>query len=477
MTSINRRRFLKSSGALGFAAGSGMLAGLAGQSASAADFSGYKALVCVFLKGGLDHADTILPYDTASHSALQGIRTNLFSSYDVGSGNSSRDIANMLELEATNISSFGGRKFALSPEFSGMHDLFQSGDAAIVGNVGPLIEPTTRASMDNFSAEIPDRLFSHNDQQSTWMSLRTEGAQLGWGGQFLDVMLNADTTSNPIFSAMSTAGSDVFLSGDRARQFSAPTGNPESFKILTQRWRRGNARNSDVLVNALRDHLSSSGITDPNLYMKDMIGTNMRAVENNETYINAIENSMGVSETFPDNGLGNQLKTVANTIAVRDALNVRRQIFYVSIGGFDTHDTQKNRIPGLLAQIGNGIAAFKNSMVELGVWDDVTLFTASDFGRTLIDNGDGTDHGWGGHHFVVGGSVNGKQIYGDLPEADLSAQSYTASRGRLIPTTSVDQYAASLGSWFGLNMSEMSDALPHLQNFSVKDLGLFGGTA
>jgi len=477
MTYINRRRFLKSTGALGFAAGSGMLAGLASQSASAADFSGYKALVCVFLKGGLDHADMVLPYDTASHSALQGIRTNLFNSYGVGSGNSSRDIANMLELEAENIDNFGGRKFAFSPEFYGMHDLFQSGDAAIVGNVGPLIEPVTRTSMDNFTANIPDRLFSHNDQQSTWMSLGTEGAQLGWGGQFLDVMLNADVTSNPIFSAMSTSGNDVFLSGERARQFSAPTGNPESYKVLTQRWRRGNARNSEALVNALRDHLSSSGITDSNLYMKDVIGMNMRAVENNETYINAIENSMGVSATFPDNGLGNQLKTVANTIAVRDTLNVRRQIFYVAIGGFDTHDTQRTRVPALLSQIGGSISAFKTAMTELGVWDDITLFTASDFGRTLIDNGDGTDHGWGAHHLVVGGSVNGKRIYGDLPEADLSAESYTASRGRLIPTTSVDQYAASLGSWFGLSLSEMSTALPNLQNFSVKDIGLFGTSA
>lgn len=476
MAHYNRRRFLQSSGALGFAAGSGMLAGLASQSASAADFSGYKALVCVFLKGGLDHADMILPYDTASHSALQGIRTNLFGTYDVGSGNSSRDIENMLELDAANIDNFGGRKFALTPEFSDMHALFQSGDAAIVGNVGPLVEPVTRTTMDNFSADIPDRLFSHNDQQSTWMSLGTEGAQLGWGGQFLDVMLNADTTSNPIFSAMSTSGNDVFLAGERARQFSAPVGNPESYKILTQKYRRGNARNSQVLVDALRDHLSSSGVTDSNLYMKDILGTNARAVENNETYINAIESSMGVSAEFPDNILGKQLKTVANTIAVRDALNVRRQIFYVAIGGFDTHDTQRNRVPALLSEIGSGIAAFKNSMVELGIWNDVTVFTASDFGRTLIDNGDGTDHGWGGHHFVVGGSVNGQRIYGDIPEADLSAQTYTASRGRLIPTTSVDQYAASLGSWFGLAQSEMSEALPHLQNFSVKDLGLFNGT-
>jgi len=149
--------------------------------------------------------------------------------------------------------------------------------------------------------------------------------------------------------------------------------------------------------------------------------------------------------------LGDQLKTVANTMAVRGALNVRRQIFFVAIGGFDTHDSQKNSMPGLQAQISTSIAAFQSAMVELGLSDSVTLFTGSDFGRTAIDNGDGTDHGWGAHHLVVGGAVQGKKIYGTLPEYDLGAETYTKSRGRLIPSVSVDQYAATLGGWFGVH--------------------------
>jgi len=158
---------------------------------------------------------------------------------------------------------------------------------------------------------------------------------------------------------------------------------------------------------------------------------------------------------------------------VRGALTVNRQVFYVAIGGFDTHDGQRNDMPNLQTEISSSVAAFQRAMIELGVDQDVTLFTASDFGRTTIDNGDGTDHGWGAHHFVVGGAVQGKRIYGAMPEYDLGAETYTESRGRLIPTVSVDQYAASLGGWFGLSVSELNAALPNLDNFNVKDLGLF----
>ena len=470
MVNINRRRFLQSSSAMGFAAGTGLLAAMGSSAAFAADTSGYKALVCVFFKGGLDSMDLVLPKDAASHAALADIRPGLFGAYGVGSGASSRDLANIQKLNPTNASDFGGREFGFAPEMSGMRDLFEAGDAAIIGNVGPLIEPTTRDTMDNFSAQIPDRLFSHNDQQSTWMSFGTEGTQSGWGGRFMEAALRSDGASNPTFSAISTSGNDVFLSGDGVRQFSAPS-NPESADILRQKWRLGSGRNSDAARAAIRDHLASVGVTAQNLYAQDLIGVNSRAIENVETYKTAIENGTAVATTFPESRLATQLKTVANTIAVRNALNVRRQIFFVSIGGFDTHDNQKNSMPSLQTQISTSISAFQAAMSELGLSDNVTLFTGSDFGRTAIDNGDGTDHGWGGHHLVVGGAVQGKKIYGTLPEYDLGAQSYTKSRGRLIPSVSVEQYAATLGGWFGLDQGELNAALPNLSNFTQKDLG------
>ena len=472
MANINRRRFLQSSSAMGFAAGTGLLAAMGSSSAFAADISGYKALVCVFFKGGMDSLDLILPKDAASHQTLESIRPGLFGAYGVGSGTSSRDRDNILKINPTNSAEFGGREFGFSPEMSAMQSLFEAGDAAIVGNVGPLIEPTTRTTMDNFSAQIPDRLFSHNDQQSTWMSFGTEGAQSGWGGRFMEAALKNDGVSNPTFSAISTSGNDVFLSGDGVRQFSAPD-SPESADILRQKWRLGSGRNSDVARAAIRDHLASVGVTSENLYEQDLISVNSRAIENIETYKTAIEGGTAIAAEFPASKLGAQLKTVANTIAVREALNVRRQIFFVSIGGFDTHDNQKNSMPALQAQISTSIAAFQAAMVELGLSDSVTLFTGSDFGRTAIDNGDGTDHGWGAHHLVVGGAVEGKNIYGSLPEYDLGAETYTNSRGRLIPSVSVEQYAATLGGWFGLDQAELNNALPNLNNFSQKDLGFF----
>lgn len=477
MANINRRRFLQSSSAMGFAAGTGLLAALGSSQAFAADTSGYKALVCVFFKGGLDSFDLVLPKDAASHDALAAIRPGLFGSYGVGSGASSRDRANILKINPSNSSDFGGREFGFAAEMTEMQGLFDAGNAAIVGNVGPLIEPTTRTTMDNLSAQIPDRLFSHNDQQSTWMSFGTEGTQSGWGGRFMEAALKEDAVSNPVFSAISTAGNDVFLSGEGVRQFAAPS-NPESADILRQKWRLGSGRNSDAARAAIRDHLASVGVTSQNLYAKDLIGVNNRAIENVETYKTAIEGVAAMATEFPASNLGTQLETVANTIAVRGALNVRRQIFFVSIGGFDTHDNQRNSMPALQAQISTSIAAFQAAMVELGLSENVTLFTGSDFGRTAIDNGDGTDHGWGGHHFVVGGAVQGRKIYGSLPEYDLGAQTYTESRGRLIPSVSVEQYAATLGGWFGLDTGELTEALPNLTNFTEKDLGfLSSGTA
>jgi len=472
MANINRRRFLQSSSAMGFASGTGLLAALGNSAAFAADTSGYKALVCVFFRGGLDSMDLVLPKDGASHDALAAIRPGLFSSYGVGSGTSSRDRDNILKINPTNAGDFGGREFGFAPEMSAMQGLFEAGDAAIIGNVGPLIEPTTRTTMDDLSAEIPRRLFSHNDQQSTWMSFGTEGTQSGWGGRFVEAALAEDSVSNPIFSAISTSGNDVFLSSDGVRQFSAPS-TPQSADILRQRGRLGSGRNSDAARTAIRDHLASVGVTAQNLYAQDLIGVNNRAIENVEAYQSAIEGGAAIATEFPASGLGTQLRTVANTIAVRGALNVRRQIFFVAIGGFDTHDNQRNSMPALQAQISTSITAFQAAMVELGLSDNVTLFTGSDFGRTAIDNGDGTDHGWGAHHLVVGGAVQGKQIYGSLPAYDLGAETYTRSRGRLIPSVSVEQYAATLGGWFGLDQSELNAALPNLANFTQKDLGIF----
>lgn len=472
MTDFSRRLFLKT-GAAGFA-GMATTLGLAGsQKAWAADTSGYKALVCMFFLGGMDHADTILPLDEASFEQLNSVRPGLFGQYQVGSGNSTRDRINLLELTLSDPSRFGGRRFALPQQLGGLHSLFESGEAAIVGNVGPLLEPVTRTSFQDGSALRPPRLFSHNDQQSTWMALDVEGEQVGWGGRFADAIIASDPTTDPTFTAIATSGNQVFLSGNMARQFSA-FGGGSSLDVIDRRSVIGGNRRYDAMRSALQDFYQMNEFGTSNLFGRDVTNATSRGITNSAVFASALENVVPFGTVFPGSGLGRQLEEVARTIEIRDTLGVRRQVFFVAIGGFDTHDTQANDLPGRHMQISDAIMAFRNAMIERNIWQDVTLFTASDFGRTTIDNGDGTDHGWGAHHFVVGGSVAGGNVYGDLPAPDLTSEFYTPSRGRLIPTLSVEQYAATLGRWFGLDDAELANALPNLSRFGASDLGFMG---
>ncbi len=472
MANINRRNFLQTTGALGFMGGTGLLAAMNGAKAYAADTTGYKALVCLFFKGGMDHADTILPMDTASYEQLRSARPGVFNAYNYNNAGSSRNTANMLELDTT---SFGSRRFGLPPELAQLHSLYDSGDMAVVGNVGPLIEPTTRTQMNSNGVELPARLFSHNDQQSTWMALDTEGSRYGWGGRFADAALASDGTSSPTFAAISAAGNEVFLSGENVRQFQVGSGGPRDLNYLSQNFRLGSARNSDEVRALLEEHFAAEGIGSDNYYMQDVAAGSRRAIENNRIFREQFGDDSSLTTVFPSSSLGRQLETVAQTINIQSFLNVSRQVFFVSTGGFDTHNNQANSIPDLHSGFAGAIAAFQSAMAEIGMVNNVTLFTASDFGRTTIDNGDGTDHGWGGHHFVVGGAVNGRQIYGNLPDYDLDAEYYTRSRGRLIPDVSVEQYAATLGSWFGLDDAELLTALPNLDNFSERNLGFMSG--
>lgn len=476
MAYINRRKFLVSTGALGFASSVGMLSGLTASRSMAANTSGYKALVCVFFFGGMDHADTILPYDLTSYTQLGTTRDGLFGAYGVGSGTSSRDRANLLQLLPIDNAPLGGRDFALPQQLGPLHTLFNSGELAVVGGVGPLIEPTTRAQIDARSVPLPARLFSHNDQQSTWQALGTEGAVFGWGGRFIDAALASDSALDPRFAAITSGSNSVFLSGRRARPFSVPSGGPRRVAAVSNGSIIGGNSAFNETRRLLFEYLRGNDLGGENLFARDISALQSRGIISSDDFANAFS-SASLNTVFPNTGLAAQLRAVANTISIRNRLGASsqifpsRQIFFVSIGGFDSHSNQANSLPGLHTQIADAVAAFRNAMIELGTWNDVTLFTASDFGRTLNDNGDGTDHGWAGHHFVAGGSVQGQRVFGNLPSSDLTSPEYTSSRGRLIPTVSVEQYAATLGRWFGLNESELDAALPNLANFNQRDLG------
>ncbi|MEL7112175.1 MAG: DUF1501 domain-containing protein [Pseudomonadota bacterium] len=477
MANISRRHVLAGLGTAGFANSLSAMTGLGLNNAWAADTSGYKAMVCIFLKGGMDGADTVLPYDQASYNQLRNVRNGLFNSYNSNAATSTRNRANLLKMNLDNAGQFEGREFAMPVELSPLHDMFEGGDLAVVGNVGPLIEPTTRAGMDNNSAILPKRLFSHNDQQSTWMSFGVEGVNRGWGGRFMDRVIASSPNQSRVFSAITTGSNDVFLAGETVNQFKVGTSGIREPNLYTNRNILGTSDDDDAAREKIRAFLSKRDFQNRNIFEQDIAAATGKAVDNTEQFAAAQENAIPLSTVFQDDRVSRQMKSIAETIQIRQFLNVSRQMFYVTTGGYDTHSNQANTIGGLHAQLAAAISSFREAMIELGEWNNVAVFTASDFGRTTIDNGNGTDHGWGGHHFVAGGSVQGKRLYGEVPFADVDSASYTKSRGRLIPTTSVEQYAATMGSWFGLDSSELRTALPNLTNFNTSDIGFMGTTS
>ena len=462
---MQRRRFLKTAAAAPFA-GATFFNMMNGFHANAANTTGYKAIVCVFLFGGMDCHDTILPFDQPSYDRYAEIRASLLDAYETLPGGSTRARNALLPLSPLNGADFGSRQFALPPEMQSLHTLFEGGDAAIIGNVGPLLEPIDKMQFEDDSAAVPSRLFSHNDQQSTWMAFSPEGAQLGWGGRFADAAIASNANTEPVFTTISVAGNSVFLSGDTALPYQiGPDGvqqiafiNPDDVPLAPE------------LTATLEDHFRGVGPQRINLFERDFVDISVRSLDANALFNDALTAGSGVTTVFPQSSLGQQLRSVADTIAIRSTLGAARQVFFVSAGGFDTHSDQANDLPALQQDVADSIAAFYAATQELGVAFDVTTFTASDFGRTLIINGDGTDHGWGGHHFAVGGAVNGRQIYGNIPVHDLG-HANDAGNGRLIPSVSVEQYAAALGRWFGLSDTELNAALPLLPAFPGGPLG------
>ena len=455
---LNRRDFLRTGVTAGTASVAlssfgGIAAALSSMQTHAATNTGdYKALVCVFLSGGMDNHDTIIPYDTSSYDRWAEIRSTLVSAYQ-----GKREQDQLLSLEASNVTDYGGREFALPPELSGIHGLFQSGDAAIVGNVGPLIEPVTATEFEADTVSLPSRLFSHNDQQATWMSGAPEGAQYGWAGLFSDISLISGGNSDTTFANITTGGGELLLTGTNTAPYHVGVNGAAQPEIIEEY--------QGTFAERMRAHFRGEPFLPGSLLGQDINAKNQEAFDANEQYNEASGNSE-LSTEFPGTGLGQQLKAVANAIAAKDQLGVNRQVFAVSLGGFDTHSNQAQNLSEQHGILDSAIVSFHNAMAELGLNDNVTLFTASDFGRTLAINGDGTDHGWGSHHFVIGGGIDGQRIFGDIPISDFDHE-LDAGSGRLIPTMSVEQYAGALGQWYGLNEEQLSVVFPNLTNIGA----------
>ncbi len=430
--------------------------------AAAFEASDYKALVCVFLYGGNDYANTVVAYDDPSYNAYAAIRG--------GSGQAGGGIAlPKSALAATLLDPTrplpDGRQYALHPSMPELAALFNGGKCAVQLNVGPLAAPVTRAQYagsDRANYPLPPKLFSHNDQQSVWQSSSPEGSTVGWGGRIGDLALSAN--GNSLFTCMSVTGNAVFLSGQRALQYQVSSGGAVAINAV-----KNNVMGSSAVKNAI-----SALVQQPRAHLLENEYNRVTARSiGAEAQIGAALSAAAPGAAFPaGNPLADQLRMVARLIAARSALGSKRQVFFVSLGGFDLHDNLMAQHPALLARVSTALNAFYAATVDMGVANQVTTFTASDFGRTLASNGDGSDHGWGNHHFVVGGAVKGKAFYGSAPPVSVgntgaAQDQWHVGQGRLLPSTSVDQYAATLARWFGVADGELAGILPNLRRFGA----------
>jgi uncharacterized protein (DUF1501 family) len=441
--------------------------------AAAFSATDYKALVCVFLNGGNDNWNTVVPYDNANYDLYSAIRGG-------GAGRSAGGIAlaqsALTGTVLTPSTAFAdGRQFALHPAMGGLASLFNAGQAAVQMNVGPLVVPVTKAQYAGANRALyplPPKLFSHNDQQSIWQSSSPEGSTIGWGGNMGDLAL-ASNGGNSLFTCISVTGNAVFLSGDQALAYQVSPNGAVKIDCVSN-----NVYGSSAVKTAMRE-LVQQARSDA---LEDSYN---RVTQRSIAAESSINGGIGVGAatgTGPEfssfaslpsnNTLAAQLKMVARLIAARTSLSTRRQVFFVSVGGFDLHDNLITNHVVNMQRLSDAMTAFYQTTVNLGVASKVTAFTASDFGRTLTSNGDGSDHGWGGHHFIVGGAVKGKAFYGTPPPVSVGSgaaaeDQWHVGQGRLLPSTSVDQYAATLASWFGVEASELNGILPNLSNFGA----------
>ena len=458
MKRMNRRDFLRTSGA----AAAATLAATPGLTyaqmvGSGAPFGDYKALVCIFMFGGNDSFNMVVPSSNAEYNAYAASRQNL--------------AINQQDLLAINPQTSDGATYGLHPAMSSLQQLFNNtDDVALVSNVGPLIEPTTRDQIYNQSVDVPPQLFSHNDQQDQWLSLRGKSvSKTGWAGRMAD-LIRINVAGQQMATNASLFGNNTFQAADDTVPYVMGQNGPDQFAYMS----------SDPNAGLLYDQgLAFGRIIDAqfgSIYERGFAQVQRRAIDNAELVsgaIQAAEDSGAITTVFPQGQLGTQLSTVAKLIASRDLLQMERQVFFVATGGFDSHDNQNQDQPGLLANISECISAFHSAMTnDLQIGDEVTTFTQSDFGRTLTSNGDGTDHAWGGNQIVVGGAVNGRDMYGPYPSLELGQNNPDdVGGGRLIPATSADQYAATLAKWFGIPDVDLDIVAPHIDNFMQRDLG------
>jgi uncharacterized protein (DUF1501 family) len=416
--------------------------------ALAATSSSYKALVCVFMFGGNDANNMLIPNDSTGYNNYASIR-------------------GALALPQNSLLPLGtGGAFALHPSMPEVQALFNSKNAALLANVGTLLTPTSKAAYQAATVQTPSNLFSHPDQQSEWQNqVQDASGTSGWAGRIADLL---QTQLNPgalVPMIASLDGDTLFCNGTDSAPVSVGTSGPSKASCSDGSYCSTRQSAAQQLSSL------SSGVT---IVQADNSITN-NANTYNTVLATAFQGVSPLKTVFPSTPIAEQLKEVANLIQVQSALQVNRQIFFVGAGNFDTHASQVSDQATLLQEVSGGLGAFYQALEELGCANQVTAFTCSDFARTFQPNStQGSDHAWGSHHIILGGAVQGGSIYGTFPTLELDGPNDVGTNGRWIPTTAAAQYAATLAQWFGVPASDLSTVLPFIGNFSTNNLGFLG---
>jgi uncharacterized protein (DUF1501 family) len=446
---MKRRCFLQHAGALAGATALSQLGVFAAHAAAAND---YKALVCIFLYGGNDTNNVIVPIDTAGYANYAQVRSYL-----------ALPQSQLLPLAVAS----GAPQYGLHPALPGLQGLWASGNLAVVANVGTLVQPLTKAEYLSTTTAKPESLFSHIDQQHQWQASisTTSSANSGWGGRLSDQLaaLNVNSSVPPMIS---TGGNNLFVTGSASQALVIPTSGSFGLNGFSN-------SNADA---ARRSALEALLNVDQTVNLTQAAQAVMSGALSSSAILNPILTTTDATLSARFTGLtGNfaqQLLAIAKVIEARNALGASRQVFLATLGSFDTHTDQLNQQQTLLSELDAGLTAFHGAMADLGAGKSVTSFTLSDFSRNFLPNtGGGTDHAWGSHPFVIGDAVNGGQLYGVMPTLALSGPDDASDLGRWIPTIAVDQFAATLATWFGADTAALAAVLPNLAAFSPTTLG------
>lgn len=445
-----RRDFLQcalatAAGACSRPAALGLLAGAQAAAVEAAP-KDYRALVCIFLAGGNDGFNVLVPTDDARYQIYKDARSNLALPKEqlLGLAASTPDLS-----------------YAVHDQADGLQSMYNNGRLAFVANMGTLLQPTTKRDYES-GTNLPPQLFSHNDQSDQMMSSQLDALQrIGWGGRIADLMSNLNG-AKALPLGISVAGNNLFQVGNTAVPYYLGPWGVDRFSITSGGEQHPRTRAFKKMLGL--------ALTEGRLLERELAKSVQGTMNLSETLIDALENSSIGSGIWPGSYLAQQLQMVAKMISVRETFGMSRQVFYVVHGGYDTHDSQMENHGNLIAELSEAIEAFHAALDELGVGNAVTSFTLSEFGRTLTSNGDGTDHSWGNVQLVAGGSVAGGNVYGAFPNQTLDGPD-DAGYGRLIPTVSVEQYGATLAAWFGAGGDELQTLFPHLNRFPTADLG------